>query len=196
MRSDESTRAPAKVNEGAHDAELAEVIEKSKTEVSGPNGDSEAPDTEMVDAPAAEDTEKPATTDAKPTDEPAVENDEQPAKLEKQTEPVKSDDSGDLSKPAERHVELGGNEGLSSVENGVPKESEPSNGPSEVEANGVPTSETKSEDATKNATNGDTAVEDHAPDHNTPSSILEKGKPEDIFLPGRYIGIRIVLKDI
>ena len=196
MRSDESTPAPAKVNKGAQDAELAEVIEKSKTEVSGPNGDSEAPDTEMVDAPAAEDTEKPATTDAKPTEDAPVENDEQSAKLEKQTEPVKSDDSGDLSKPVERHVELGGEESLSSIENGVSKESEPSNGPSEVEANGVPISETKSKDATKNATNGDTAVEDHAPDHNTPSSILEKGKPEDIFFPGRYIGIRIVLKDI
>lgn len=194
-RSDESTPAPPKVNEGAQDAELAEVIEKSKTEVSGPNGDSEAPDTEMADASAAQDTETPAATDAKPTEEVPVKDDQQPAKPKEQDESGKADDSDEPGNPAEPQVELGSKEGLSPVENAASKESEPSNGPSEVKANGVLPSEAKSEDATKNATNGDTAVEEHAPDHDTPSSILEKGTPEKI-IPGRYTGLRTALKDI
>jgi hypothetical protein len=138
------------------------VIEKSKTEVSGPNGGSTAPDEEMTEAPAAHEAEKAGSADAKPVEDTLSEIQDQPAE-------AKSDEL------AEAPVEVEGGKDLPSIENGEPEQSEASNEAPKIEADDVAPSETKGEDTTVKATNGDTAVEDYAPEHDTPSSILEKG---------------------
>jgi hypothetical protein len=163
--SDRSVPAPSK-HEDTQDAELARAIEKSKSEVSSPNSDSIALDRDMIDAPAAQETEEPAATDAKPADEAPAGNDQKPA------EPAEPDEPEKLSEPP---VEVPGGEDLPSVENGAPEKSDGSNDTQKAEANGVASGETKEDEPTTKATNGDIAVEDHAPDHDTPSSILEKG---------------------
>ena len=163
--SDQSIPAPSKP-EDTQDAELAEAIEKSKTEVSGTKSDSIALDRDIIDAPAAQETEEPAPTDAKPADEAPAENDQKPA------EPAEPDEPDELAEPP---VEVPGGEDLPSVENGAPEKSEGNNDAPKAEANGVASGETKEDEPAIKATNGDTAVEDHAPDHDTPSSILEKG---------------------
>lgn len=160
--SDQSIPTPSKLEDTPR-AELAETIEKSKTEVSGPNSDSIVLDSDMIDAPAAQESEEPAPTDAKPADEAPSEIDQKPAE---------SDEPDELAEPA---VEVPGGEDLPSVDNGAPEKSEGNIDAPKAGANGVASGETKEDEPTLKATNGDTAVEDHALDHDTPSSILEKG---------------------
>lgn len=160
--SDESVPAPSSRADDNQDAELAEVIEKSKTEVSGPNGESAAPDSEMTDTPAAHEGAKPESADAEPAKTASGETEEKSAE----------DKSGELAEPP---VEVHGGNDAPSVENGAPEKSEASDKALKVEANDVAASEIKEQEPKTKATNGDTAVEEHAPDHDTPSSILEKG---------------------
>ena len=164
--SDDSKPTPSKpeTTETEH-AELAEVIEKSKTEVSEPNGDHEVPgagedihkDTDMEDAPIEEAKEKPASTDPAPT-----------APVSAEVQPAKIDNvSTQVNELTEAPVVIDGSN-HQSAENSATEQIKASEDVPKAETNGTAPVEAKEDKPPSAATNGDV-------EHDTPASVLEKG---------------------